>query len=165
MHFVFRQNNGQAWNFLLLGTYDSVTRTECAVDKKSGTKQGLWVCGREQCCWPVGKLRIGPCWQRSGLLLVILVLAATCIWRRQKIAVMCHSDCPNNMCTLGKSVLKLWSTFGSLGTLRYYEEGLQVCWFYCSLFHLWQQYPDHRQTFYSPRLYFVNLPALEIMPD
>ena len=26
---------------------------------------------------------------------------------RQEIAVMCHSDCPNNMCTLGKSVLKL----------------------------------------------------------
>ena len=26
---------------------------------------------------------------------------------RQEIAVMCHSDCPNNMCTLGKSVHKL----------------------------------------------------------
>ena len=28
-------------------------------------------------------------------------------WVRQEIAVMGHSDCPNNMCTLGKSVLKL----------------------------------------------------------
>ena len=26
---------------------------------------------------------------------------------RQEIAVMCHSDCSNNMCTLGKSVHKL----------------------------------------------------------
>ena len=26
---------------------------------------------------------------------------------RQEIAVMSHSDCPNNICTLGKSVLKL----------------------------------------------------------
>ena len=128
----------------------------------TGYRNRLW----EERAWECVDVVAASTWQtahRTMLakvmlgLVVPLLLEHTNIWQTQGRVKEVKSLWYVNV-KINVLVKDLWATFQFYKAWYYYVllREVPISCFYCSLFHLWQQYPDHGQTFYCPRLSFVN---------